>query len=150
MTEPDCPFCRRFEGLAPDPGGALLETELVRAQHAAVPEDSFAVYAGWLLVTPKRHVTSLGELTEPEAAEMGSLRRRLSAALIESTAEHVYATVVGDRVPHVHEHVVARWPDTPPEHRGPMQVLEWPGAPRMNDQGLELFAARLRERLGGA
>jgi histidine triad (HIT) family protein len=78
---------------------------------------------------------------------MGRMRTRLSTALRESTAEHVYASVIGDQVPHVHEHVIARWPDTPAEHRGPMRVLEWPGAPRMNEQGLELFAERLRSRL---
>jgi diadenosine tetraphosphate (Ap4A) HIT family hydrolase len=145
----DCPICRRFEGKEPDPGGALIETPLVRAQHAAAPEGKAGVYAGWLLVTPLRHVTSLAELTDEEAREMAVVRTRLATALRDSTARHVYSMVVGDRVPHVHEHVIARWPDTPEEHFGPTRLLEWDGAHQMGDQGLRLFCDRLRERLLG-
>lgn len=147
LTREDCPLCNRFDGLAPDPGGPLIETELVRAQHAAVPDQDGDVYMGWLLVTPLRHVTSLAELTPDEAEEMGRARTRLALALRESSAQHVYAMVIGDQVPHVHEHVIARWPDCPQEHFGPLRVLEWPCAPRLTEEGLWLFAARLRERL---
>jgi histidine triad (HIT) family protein len=149
MLRDDCPLCRRLEGKEPDPGGALIETELVRAQHASAPAGHTGVYAGWLLVTPLRHVTSLAELTNEEAREMAVVRTRLATALHDSTASHVYSMVIGDEVPHVHEHVIARWPDTPRQHFGPTKLLEWPGAHRMADEGLRLFCDRLRERLLG-
>ncbi|MBW2464291.1 MAG: HIT domain-containing protein [Deltaproteobacteria bacterium] len=149
MLRDDCPICRRFQGQEPDPGGALIETSLVRAQHASVPEGRSGAHAGWLLVTPLRHVTSLAELTDDEAREMGIVRTRLATALLDSTAEHVYSTVIGDQVPHVHEHVIARWPDTPQEYHGPFKLLEWPGAHVMANEGIRLFCDRLRDRLLG-
>ncbi len=149
MLRDDCPICRRLLGHEPDPGGALIETEFVRAQHASTPEGRPGVYAGWLLVTPRRHVTSLAELTDDEAREMSVVRTRLATALRDSTALHVYSMVIGDQVPHVHEHVIARWPDTPEEHFGPTKLLEWDGAHLMTDEGIRLFCDRLRDRLLG-
>ena len=149
MLNDDCPFCRRFQGKDPDPGGSLIETELVRAQHAVVPDGQSGVYLGWLVVTPLRHVTSVADLTDEEALDMGRARTRLALALQDSGASHVYAAVIGDQVAHLHEHVVARWPDTPREWFGPMKVLDWPGAHRAHDHGIRLFCGGLRERLQG-
>ena len=94
MLRDDCPLCRRFQGKEADPGGPLIETELVRAQHASTPAGQSGVYAGWLLVTPLRHVTSLAELTTEEAHQMAEVRTRLATALRDSTASHVYSAAV--------------------------------------------------------
>ena len=68
--------------------------------------------------------------TDEEAQALGLWAARLSRALVATEgADHVYAFVLGDAVPHVHAHVVARYPGAPEEFRGP-RVDEWPQAPR--------------------
>jgi histidine triad (HIT) family protein len=149
MLRDDCLFCRRFEGKEADPGGALLETGQVRAQHAAPEGGAAEVHEGWLIVTPLRHVTSLAELTTEESDGMGIARTRLAEALLGAGAQHVYSMVIGDRVPHVHEHVIARWPDTPKEHFGPTKLLAWQGARHLDAEGLRSFCEALRAGLRG-
>jgi histidine triad (HIT) family protein len=42
---------------------------------------------------------------------------RASRALREAAgAEHVYAQVIGDRVPHLHVHLLPRYPGTPEDY----------------------------------
>jgi diadenosine tetraphosphate (Ap4A) HIT family hydrolase len=68
---------------------------------------------GWLCVIARRHITSLAELSDDEAADLGRLLRRLSAALeaevgCERTYTIHFAELPGHR--HVHLHVVPRMP----------------------------------------
>ena len=100
-------------------------------------------YLGYLMVEPKRHVSGLAELTAQEAQALGLLISRLSRALKESEgAEHVYAFVLGDRVPHLHVHLAPRYPGAPPEYWG-VHVDEWPEAPRGDAAAVEALSLRL-------
>ncbi len=77
---------------------------------------------GWLVVLPKRHITSLAELTPAEAAALGPLLRRLSAALAEVTGcakTYVALFAEAEGFEHLHFHVVPRVPDLPADRRGP-------------------------------
>lgn len=57
--------------------------------------------------------------------------------------DHVYAFVYGDAVPHLHVHLLGRYPGTPEEYRG-ASVDEWPDAPRGDAQEVAAYVARLR------
>ncbi len=77
---------------------------------------------GWLVVLPKRHITSLAELTPEEAAALGPLLQRLSAALAEVTGcvkTYVALFAEAEGFEHLHIHVVPRVPDLPDDRRGP-------------------------------
>jgi histidine triad (HIT) family protein len=101
------------------------------------------------MVEPKRHAPGLADLSDVEAQALGLLVARLSRALKASeSAEHVYAFVLGDLVPHLHIHVVPRYPGAPREYWG-MHVDEWPEAPRGGPEEMAALCARLRASLEG-
>lgn len=77
---------------------------------------------GWLVVLPRRHVESLDELDDAEAAELGPLLRDATAAV--RTVVGCAKTYVGlfaekEGFAHVHFHVIPRMPDQPHDARGP-------------------------------
>jgi diadenosine tetraphosphate (Ap4A) HIT family hydrolase len=147
MDHPDCFICRKHRGMVAVPGGALFEDHLVYAGHAQIRDGQPAAYLGYLMLEPKRHALGLADLTDEEAQALGLLAARLSRALIASQgAEHVYAFVLGDRVPHVHLHLVPRYPGAPEEYRG-VRVDDWPQAPRGGLQEIEALCTRLRDHL---
>src|SRR5271156_4485289 len=72
---------------------------------------------------------------------------RASRALRDvSGAEHVYAAVLGDGVPHLHVHLLPRFPGTPREYWG-TRVDEWPQARRGDAAEIEAFVSELRRYL---
>lgn len=128
------------------PGGIIHEDELSYAGHI-LPPDLSDVYLGHLMIEPKRHVTGLGELTDQEAAGLGVLMNNLAAALKESEgAEHVDSFVLGHDVPHLHIHLVPRYPGTPREFWG-VRVGQWPDAPRGDIDDITAVCDRLRRAL---
>jgi histidine triad (HIT) family protein len=147
LTQPDdCFVCRKHRGEEAAPGGAIYADPLVYASHVGVPPEGHA-YLGWCFVEPRRHVAGLAGLTDDEAQAIGRLAARLSRAIRdELQAEHVYAFVLGDRVPHLHVHIIPRHPGTPREYWG-VRVDEWPDAPRGDKATIAALVARLRARL---
>jgi diadenosine tetraphosphate (Ap4A) HIT family hydrolase len=112
------------------PGGPVGEDDLVVVSHLAPGGSGRPVYLGHLFVEPWRHAPGLGDLTDLEARAVGWWCTRASRALREiAGAEHVYAAVIGDQVPHLHVHLTARYPGTPPEYWW-QKVARWPDAPR--------------------
>ena len=105
-------------------------------------------YLGYLFAEPRRHAPGLADLTDAEAQAIGLLVARLSRALVASEgAEHVYAFVLGDGVPHLHVHLVPRYPGAPRRYWG-VHVDEWPEAPRGGAPDIAALCARLRGKLG--
>lgn len=150
MSEPDCFVCRKHRGETETPGGPIFQDDLLYAGHVAFPAGEDAAYLGHLMVEPRRHAPGLAELTDREAQALGLLVARLSRALKESEgAEHVYAFVLGDRVPHLHVHLVPRYPGAPTEYWG-VRVDEWPGAPRGHADAVDALCLRLRRYLEAA
>ena len=143
----DCFICRKHRGEVLVAGGAIYEDDLVYAGHVKIREGQSTVYLGYLMVETKRHIPSLADLTDTEAQALGLLVARLSRALKAGEgAEHVYAFVLGHHVPHLHIHVVPRYPGTPRKYWG-VNVDEWPDAPRGGPKEIEMVCERLRAYL---
>jgi histidine triad (HIT) family protein len=133
------------------PGGPVAEDDLTVVSHVVTPEalgrTGTTAYLGHLLVEPRRHAPGLEDLTDPEARSVGWWTTRVSRALRDAAgAEHVYAAVIGDGVPHLHVHLLARFPGTPREYWW-MRVSEWPGARRGDTAEIGILVAQLRTLL---
>jgi diadenosine tetraphosphate (Ap4A) HIT family hydrolase len=114
----DCRTCVQEADLA---NASPLE-RIYLDEHWRVAHAFDSALPGWLVAVPRRHVTTIAELTPAEAAGLGPLLLRLSQALhkttkCEKTYVMQYAETEGFR--HVHFHVVPRMAGLPVEHRGP-------------------------------
>jgi len=140
----ECFVCRKHRGEVSVPGGVIYEDDLISISHAQLRDDEKDHYLGHLFVEPKRHVPELADLTAEEAQAIGLYTSRLARALMHTErVEHVYAFVIGDGVPHVHVHVIGRYPGAPRGYWGP-KVDEWPEAPRGSESEIEQVSARIR------
>jgi len=153
-TTAGCFVCRKHRERGPLlPGGPVAEDELVVVSHIITPDllggQGTTAYLGQLLVEPRRHAPGLADLTDPEARAVGLWCARASRALREvAGAEHVYAAVLGDRVPHLHVHLLPRFPGTPREYWG-TQVNHWPQGRRGTAAEIGALVHELRGYLGG-
>ena len=142
-----CLVCRKHRGESLVPGGSIYEDGLLYVGHAQLLEGAAETYLGHLLVEPMRHVPDLADLTNEEAAALGVLVARVSRELkARLQAEHVYAFVLGDAVPHLHVHVVPRYAGAPGGFWG-LRVGEWPDAPRGGAAEIAALCADLRVAL---
>ena len=142
-----CFVCRKHRGDISEPGGAIYDDGVVRAGHAGLGPDGSAAYLGYLFVEPRRHAATLADLTDQEAQALGLLVTRLSRALRQSeNAAHIYAFVFGDNVPHLHVHLVPRYPGAPREYWG-LAVTDWPHAPKGGATEIAALCRRVRASL---
>ena len=149
MTEPeDCYACaqdRQFETLPPRE--RIAADEFWRLAHAfgtALP--------GWLVLLPRRHVTSIADLTGPEAADLGNWQLRGSRAVQQVTGcakTYVVAFAEAKGHSHVHFHLIPRSPELPPELRGPgvFELLTRPESEHVTPAEMDRLALAIRERL---
>ncbi len=144
IADSECIVCRKHRGLLPLAGGSIYADDLIFISHAQLWGKETNHYLGHLFIEPKRHMPGLGDLTEAEAQIIGLFTSRLARALIQAEGvEHVYAFVIGDHVPHLHIHVIGRYPGAPREYWGP-KVDEWPQAPRGSEAEIAQVAARVQ------
>lgn len=140
----ECMVCRKHRGELPPPGGVIYEDDLIYVSHSLLWGEETEHYLGHLFVEPKRHVPEIAHLTEEESQAIGLYTSRAARALMETVGvEHVYAFIFGDGVPHVHVHVIGRYPGTPREYWG-VKVDEWPEAPTGDEAAIAQVAARIR------
>jgi histidine triad (HIT) family protein len=137
----DCYVCEKQR--AGD--GIIGGDDLVVVGHVLpdAPGADGRVYLGHLIVEPRRHVSGLAGLTDDEAAALGRWAARGARAL---QAEHVYSSVVGHRVDHLHLHLVPRYAGTPQEYWWP-RLDEWPDAPMGGRAEVDRRIAEIRTRL---
>lgn len=149
-----CFVCRKHRNRGPlMPGGPVAEDDLVLVSHIATPDalgrDGTTAYLGHLFVEPRRHAPGLADLTDAEARSVGWWCTRASRALRDvAQAEHVYAQVIGDGVPHLHVHLLPRYPGTPREYWW-TRVDQWPQARRGGAAEIEGLVRDLRGYLAG-
>jgi histidine triad (HIT) family protein len=149
----DCFACRKHRdrgGLMP--GDRVAEDDLVLVSHIVTPDtvggEGTTAYLGRLFVEPRRHAPGLADLTDAEARSVGWWSARASRALREvAGADHIYAAVIGDAVPHLHVHLLPRFPGTPREYWW-TRVDEWPQARRGSAGDIAALVSELRTYLG--
>ena len=113
-----CQSCRLLANPALSPGGIFYDDGLWRVMHAIEP----VPLLGWLIMQPIRHVEQIGDLTPDEAASLGPVARRVSAALAaELSPAKIYMALFAEssEFPHLHWHLIPRPADVPAEYRGP-------------------------------
>jgi diadenosine tetraphosphate (Ap4A) HIT family hydrolase len=140
----ECFVCRKHQVLASNTAGIIYQDDLIIVSHAILLGDEETHYLGYIFVEPKRHVWELGDLMDDEAQIIGRFTSRVAKGLMETVGmKHVYSFVFGDGAPHLHVHVIGRYPGTPREYWG-TNVDEWPDAPKGDAAEIEEVVLRLR------
>ncbi len=114
-----------------DTGQAPLWDNIYRTQHWDVVHSYNTALPGWLVLVVRRHIESIAELTEDEAAELGVLLQRVSAALKEITGcvkTYVIQFAEAAEHPHVHFHIIPRMSDQPDGRRS-TKIFGYLGVP---------------------
>ena len=143
----ECFVCRKHRGEIDIPDKPIYENNLIYISHAQPWKNEREHYLGHVFVEPKRHVAEVADLTEEEARIIGVYNSRIANALMHTEGmEHVYIFVIGDGVPHVHYHVIGRYPGAPREYWGP-KVDDWPLAPKGDAVEIGKVAERIRSFL---
>ena len=134
----ECPFCAIIEGRAP--GAIVYEDE-----RAAALMDIYPVYAGHTLVIPRDHYENLVSCPEDLAAHLFTVAAKLGPAIMEATGGTAFnvwtanGRDAGQRVFHLHLHVLPRFPDDKFGLRFPK------GYPAVKEpEELEAMASRIR------
>ncbi|WP_131741143.1 HIT family protein [Actinomadura roseirufa] len=115
---PDCLSCEheaRWESLPP-------RDRIARDAHWRLSHAFGTDLPGWLVLVPRRHVTSVAELTDAEAAALGDWQVRSSRALqavVGCVKTYVAQFAEAEGFAHVHFHIVPRMGDLAEEFRGP-------------------------------
>lgn len=138
-----CLVCDEIDGAVPVLGGHLQDGDMLTVFHCPVIPPATDVFAGYLFVVPRRHATGFADLEDAEAAAIGVAVARWSRALEAAGAEHVYVLRLGHAVPHLHVHLVPRWPGTPDDVSW-MHADDWPGARRVDSAGAATVVDQLR------
>ena len=138
-----------------DAGDAPLWDSIHRTAHWDVVHSYNTSLPGWLVLVARRHVAAIDELTDEEAAELGLLLRRVSAALrVVTGCLKTYVVQFAEQAehPHVHFHVIPRMADQPAERRGPA-VFGYLGVPegeRVSEERMNAIAAEVRRLLASS
>lgn len=108
-----CPFCTL------PPGRALIADD-----HALVMRDAYPVTPGHTLVIPRRHVDSFFDTTADERASLLRLLERAKLQLDHEFSPSAYnigindGLFAGQTVPHLHIHLIPRYPGDRDDPRG--------------------------------
>ena len=132
VTAPDCYSCDReaeFDDLPP-------RERIAYDAHWRVSHATGSDLLGWLVLMPRRHVLEVADLTDAEAASLGSWQVRLARALAQEVGTpKTYVAEFGEMPGfHLHFHVVPRPHDLAPDLRGP-KVFGYLGRPEPGDLG---------------
>ncbi|MYV57058.1 HIT family protein [Streptomyces sp. SID3212] len=149
MTTSACYACAqeaRFDELPP-------RERVAFDQHWRVAHALNTALPGWLVLLPRRHVTAVHDLTDTEAASLGTWQVKLSRALRAATGcvkTYVVQFAEAEGFAHVHFHIVPRPADLPPEHRGPgvFSLLQLPKEQQVTPDRADHLAHSLRPHLG--
>ncbi len=138
----NCLICTKHkEPLSP----LIYEGQHALLVHYHCTAENPKMYKGYLFVESRRHVPSYAELSEAEAAEIGTLISKAAKLLKQSLgAEHIYTFTISDLVPHLHVHIIPRYPKTPKEYWGGRKLIEWPDAPLIDSKEIQRISEELR------
>ncbi|GAA1669244.1 HIT family protein [Fodinicola feengrottensis] len=144
----DCYTCAQEAGLATAPPRERIAYD----DHWRVAHVITSSLPGWLVLLPRRHVTTVAELTDDEAAALGSWQVRVSRALhAELGCSKTYVVQFAEAAgfSHVHFHLVPRLPDLPSTQVGPKIFARLGVAPdlQVSEADMDALAAGLSRRL---
>jgi histidine triad (HIT) family protein len=143
----ECFICRKHNGDIQTSGVKIYEDEFVYVGH--IDKGGNPSYLGHIMIDLKRHAPSLGDMTMEEAKAFGVIMARVSKAIKETEgAEHIYSLVSGNSVPHLHMHIIPRYPGTPQDFWGPNEVYDWPEAPFGQNEEIVKVCERIKYYLG--
>jgi diadenosine tetraphosphate (Ap4A) HIT family hydrolase len=130
----------------------LLAAERPVPRHRAVVSNDYwhvsthaSSLPGWLIVSLKRHVLRLSDLTADEASALGPLLWAADVALASVLgSEKTYAMLFCEGMPHLHFNVVPRMSDIPDRYRGP-RVFSYDGrgSEPLGEAARDILAERL-------
>ena len=143
-----CYSCDRTSTLDTLPPRELIGLD----EHWRVAHAINTALPGWLVLLPRRHVTAIADLTDAEAAGLGSWQVRLSRALRAVTGcTKTYVVQFAEEAGfgHVHFHVVPRAGDLPADRLGPRVFGYLHAAPdeAVSEARRDQLAADLRAHL---
>ncbi|MGK2950423.1 MAG: HIT family protein [Acidimicrobiales bacterium] len=149
---PDCLTCQLVERR--DAGEAPLWDAIVRTPHWDVVHAFGTAVEGWLVLVVRRHLTSVADLSDQEAAELGPLIRDVSSAVqraVDCDKTYVVQFAEHPQHPHVHVHVIPRRRDLPDERQGPrvFSLLGVPDDEAVPADRMDEIAALVRADLHG-
>ncbi|HEX9067347.1 MAG TPA: hypothetical protein VF807_01165 [Ktedonobacterales bacterium] len=143
--EKPCLFCEGKYLGEQHPELVVFEDERFYVIHSL--EEETPTYLGELLTVTKRHLPSFASLTGEEAAALGGLLTRVSAATQAVTgASHSYTYFFGEGNKHLHIYTIARYDAMPAEYVR-LATDAWPDAPRGSAACVAKLCARLRAHL---
>ena len=135
---PACPFCAIVAGEA-------AAHVVLDHPDAVAFLDVRPVFPGHVLVVPRRHVPTLGDLGPDEVGPYFEQVRRVSVAVpgaMDAAGTFVAANnVVSQSVPHLHVHVVPR------RFKDGLRGFFWPRQRYSGDDEMARVAAAIREAL---
>jgi diadenosine tetraphosphate (Ap4A) HIT family hydrolase len=148
MTTPNCYACAQEARL----DGLPLSERIALDRHWRVAHAFGTALPGWLVLLPRRHVTAVHELTDTEAATLGTWQMRLSRALHEVTGcvkTYVAQFAELEGFAHVHFHVMPRMAELSEDLRGPrvFELLRRPAQQHVTPDLVDEIAGSLRARL---
>lgn len=138
----DCFICKKHRALAEFTGPVIREYGgLILTHFADIPDEKAT--RGHLIIEPRRHITDFSELNLEEVDALGPMIKDGSALIRELGAEHIYLFRINDKVPHLHFHLVPRYPDTPKEFWG-TNIMRYEGSPKIRLLEIQKLAEELR------
>ena len=135
-----------------DRGEAPSWDDIWRTPHWDVVHSYDTSHEGWLVLVLRRHLTSVAQLTEDEAVDLGQLVRNVSGAIEHVLGCHrtyVVEFAENPKHDHVHVHVIARPDDLIPRLRGPgiFVKLGVPKSERVPEPRMDAIAVGVRAEL---
>jgi diadenosine tetraphosphate (Ap4A) HIT family hydrolase len=128
-----------------------VRERIVHDEHWRLAHAINTALPGWLVLLPRRHVTAIADLTDIEAARLGTWQVAASRALhavTGCTKTYVAQFAEAEGFSHVHFHLVPRLPDQPTDRRGPA-VFGYlaPLGDHVTDDAMDALAAALQHAL---
>jgi histidine triad (HIT) family protein len=139
MAPRPCPFCEIVAGRG--------HAHVVLDEPGAVAFlDARPLFAGHVLLVPRKHVETLADLPAEEVGPFFRCAQRIATAIEPALAvEGTFVAInnkVSQSVPHLHVHVVPR------RKKDGLRGFFWPRHGYAGDDDAAMVAARIREQLG--
>jgi len=115
-----------------DAGQAPLWDSIQRTPYWDIVHSYNTSLPGWLVLIARRHIATIDEMSEAEAASLGPLLRQVSIVLKTVTGcskTYVVQFAEAPGHPHVHFHVIPRMADLPVKRRS-TNIFTYLGVPQ--------------------